>query len=167
VWIVLRNLRLGYGMRIFVVWIFGVVFFYLVLSGCLFAQNMNFSGNNSTRVNQGLNFSKSSLTSNNQDSELKLTAPILQNTLYAKTESEREYCERVIEAAKSGILPKKILYYTYSNSITKDRNQRFIRFQMALEHICKKEKIDLKSDKVKKNESHRNFFLFAIPRMKW
>ncbi|MDR2346510.1 MAG: hypothetical protein LBE18_10620 [Planctomycetaceae bacterium] len=90
----------------------------------------------------------------------KLTSPILQNTLYTKSAEESEYCDFVIRCNEAGIIPARILYMAYKNSLNVEVNQRFIRFQKILEYACKQEKINLKNEKRKMSNNKRNFLLF-------
>jgi hypothetical protein len=93
-----------------------------------------------------------------------LTSAILQNTLYAKNTDEVAYCDFVIRCNKNGTIPSRVLNFAYQNALTTERNQRFIRFQKNMEYICKREKINLKNEKIKKNNNKTNFLLFNIPK---
>lgn len=80
-----------------------------------------------------------------------LTADILKKKLYAKTETEEAYCDRIIQKRNEGVLPNKILYTAYRYAVDKDKDRRFIYFQKSLEKLCADAKIELSSEKPKNN----------------
>jgi hypothetical protein len=80
---------------------------------------------------------------NDSESDTTLTADVLIATLYAKTISEREYCENIIRLRNEKILPSRIFYGVYRKSINLEKNRRFTYFQTALEILCKREGIIL------------------------
>ena len=71
------------------------------------------------------------------DAETTLTADVLAKTLYAKTATEKKYCESVIAARDAKILPNRILYSAYRYAMKKDKDRRFTYFQTALTKSCK------------------------------
>ena len=85
------------------------------------------------------------------ESEARLTADILSAKLYAKTDSEKEYCDFVIRQRDQGNLPDRILYAAYRHAVNKEKDRRFTYFQHSLETLCKRENIVLKSSAPKKS----------------
>jgi hypothetical protein len=80
---------------------------------------------------------------NDSESDTTLTADVLIATLYAKTISEKEYCENIIRLRDEKKLPSRIFYGVYRKSINLEKNRRFSYFQTGLEILCKREGIIL------------------------
>ena len=77
------------------------------------------------------------------DSDKRLTAEILKVTLYAKTDSERRFCDYVIQKRDDGTIPPRLIYGVYQKAMTKDKTRRFAYFKTGLEIMCEREKIPL------------------------
>jgi hypothetical protein len=79
----------------------------------------------------------------NTENNVNLTADVLILTLYAKTNTEKEYCENIIRLRDEKILPNRIFYGVYRKATTLEPNRRFTYFQTGLEILCKREGIVL------------------------
>ncbi len=79
-----------------------------------------------------------------------LTAEVLCNSLYARTDEEREYCEFVIRMRDENVLPNRILYYAYKKAMQQDNSRRFIYFQTVLELVCERQGIVLEESSTSK-----------------
>ncbi|MDR0335869.1 MAG: hypothetical protein LBI18_02145 [Planctomycetaceae bacterium] len=80
---------------------------------------------------------------NNAENETTLTADVLISTLYAKTDAEKQYCEKIIRLRDEKILPNRIFYGIYRKSVTLEKTRRFTYFQTGLEILCQREGIVL------------------------
>jgi hypothetical protein len=92
------------------------------------------------------------------ENDTALTADVLIATLYAKTDTEKEYCENIIRLRDKKILPNRILYGVYRKSVNREKERRFTYFQTGLEILCKREGIDLEQSTSFKSI---NFFGFT------
>ncbi|MCL2004826.1 MAG: hypothetical protein FWG73_01565 [Planctomycetaceae bacterium] len=77
------------------------------------------------------------------DIDKHFTADILKITLFARTKSERDFCDYVIQKRNDGTLPTQIIYSVHQKAVQKDRSRRFAYFKTALEIVCKREGIRL------------------------
>ena len=77
------------------------------------------------------------------DINKNFTADILKATLFARTVSEKSFCDYVIQKRDEGVLPTQILYAVHQKAMKKDRGRRFVYFKTALEIVCKREGIRL------------------------
>ena len=68
---------------------------------------------------------------------------MLRMTLFAKTKSEMDFCDYVVEKRNDGTLPAQIIYSIHRKAIQKERARRFAYFRAALEIVCKREGIRL------------------------
>jgi hypothetical protein len=80
---------------------------------------------------------------NETENDTILTADVLISTLYAKTNAEKDYCEKIIQLRDKKILPNRIFYSVYRKSVNLEKNRRFTYFQTGLEILCKREGIVL------------------------
>lgn len=97
-----------------------------------------------------------------QTAETTLTADVLAKTLFAKTPTEKKYCENVIAARDAKILPDRILYAAYRYAMKKDKDRRFMYFQIVLPQFCKEAGVTLPTTITTKT-SHKPFSLFTNP----
>jgi len=102
------------------------------------------------------------ITAAEKSSEERLTAEVLQKTLYAKTAEENAYCAFVIAQRDKKVLPNHILYSAYRYSVQKDKDRRFNYFNVSLEKLCKDANIVLKPEpKAKKTATLFSPFRFS------
>ncbi|MDR3198227.1 MAG: hypothetical protein LBU34_10210 [Planctomycetaceae bacterium] len=80
---------------------------------------------------------------NDGEGNTNLTADVLISTLYAKTNAEKEYCEKIIRLRDEEVLPNRIFYSIYRKSVTLEKNRRFTYFRTGLEILCEREGIIL------------------------
>ena len=99
----------------------------------------------------------SAQTEGAQNADSTLTADVLQDTLYAKTDAEIRYCTFVIDMRDQKILPNRLLYYSYKKAMQQDKSRRFTYFQKYLETACNSQGIVLAYSE---QEETKKLFIF-------
>ena len=94
------------------------------------------------------------------DTDKHFTANVLKQTLFAKTDDERKFCDCVIQKRDNGTLPVAIIYGVYQKAMTKDQGRRFAYFKAGLELVCQQRGIVLYPTPVKTSSPASTFTSF-------